>query len=79
MWRIAPDGTVTLALDTMGTANGIEVSPDGKTLYVNESVQRNIWAYDIGADGALSGKRLFQPSTILAWTACASTWTATCT
>ena len=60
VWRIARNGTVTLALDTMGTANGIEVSPDGKTLYVNESVQRNIWAYDIGADGALSGKRLFQ-------------------
>ncbi|MGX9714878.1 SMP-30/gluconolactonase/LRE family protein [Janthinobacterium lividum] len=58
VWRIAADGTVTLALDTMGTANGIEVSPDGKILYVNESVQRNIWMYDIGADGSLSGKRL---------------------
>lgn len=58
VWRIDPDGAVTLALDTMGTANGIEVSPDGKTLYVNESVQRNIWAYDIAPDGSLSNKRL---------------------
>ena len=58
VWRISQDGTVTLALDTMGTANGIEVSPDGKILYVNESVQRNIWMYDIAADGSLSGKRL---------------------
>ncbi|WP_338681096.1 SMP-30/gluconolactonase/LRE family protein [Janthinobacterium sp. TB1-E2] len=58
VWRIAQDGTVTLALDTMGTANGIEVTPDGKILYVNESVQRNIWMYDIAADGSLSGKRL---------------------
>ncbi|PIF09473.1 SMP-30/gluconolactonase/LRE family protein [Janthinobacterium sp. 13] len=58
VWRIAQDGTVSLALDTMGTANGIEVSPDGKILYVNESVQRNIWMYDIAADGSLSGKRL---------------------
>ncbi|MDO8042309.1 SMP-30/gluconolactonase/LRE family protein [Janthinobacterium sp. SUN137] len=58
VWRIAQDGAVTLALDTMGTANGIEVSPDGKILYVNESVQRNIWMYDIAADGSLSGKRL---------------------
>ncbi|WP_226936078.1 SMP-30/gluconolactonase/LRE family protein [Janthinobacterium sp. GW458P] len=58
VWRIAQDGTVTLALDTMGTANGIEVSPDGKILYVNESVQRNIWMYDIAADGSLGGKRL---------------------
>jgi sugar lactone lactonase YvrE len=58
VWRIAQDGTVSLALDTMGTANGIEVSPDGKVLYVNESVQRNIWMYDIAPDGSLSGKRL---------------------
>ena len=58
VWRIAQDGTVSLALDTLGTANGIEVSPDGKILYVNESVQRNIWMYDIAPDGSLSGKRL---------------------
>ena len=42
----------------MGTSNGIEVSPDGKTLYVNESVQRKVWAFRIGKNGALSGKRL---------------------
>ena len=35
----------------MGTTNGIEVSPDGKTLYVNESVQRNVWAFAIRQDG----------------------------
>jgi sugar lactone lactonase YvrE len=58
VWRIDTDGTVTLALGTMGTANGIEVSPDGKTLYVNESVQRNLWAYTIAADGSLANKRL---------------------
>jgi gluconolactonase len=44
----------------MGTANGIEVSPDGKTLYVNESVQRNIWAFAIAADGSLAEKRLLK-------------------
>jgi len=43
----------------MGTTNGIEVSPDGKKLYVNESVQRNVWVYDILADGTLSNKKLF--------------------
>ena len=42
----------------MGTTNGIEVSPDGHTLYVNETVQRNVWAYNIQPDGSLSGKRL---------------------
>lgn len=40
----------------MGTTNGIEVSPDEGTLYVNESVQLNVWAYDL-ADGQVSNKR----------------------
>ena len=58
VWRIGTDGKVTLAAPDMGTTNGIEVSPDGKRLYVNESVQRKIWAFTIGADGALSDKRI---------------------
>jgi sugar lactone lactonase YvrE len=58
VWRIGKDGKTSLAAEKMGTANGIEVSPDGKTLYVNESVQRNIWAFTINQDGSLSKKRL---------------------
>jgi len=60
VWRVDRDGRVILAADGMGTANGIEVSPDGRTLYVNESVQRNIWAFSIAADGTLSNKRLLR-------------------
>src|SRR5262245_28412926 len=45
VWRVGTDGKMTLAAPDMGTSNGIEVSPDGKTLYVNESVQRNVWAF----------------------------------
>jgi sugar lactone lactonase YvrE len=58
VWRINSKGNVTLAAADMGTTNGIEVSPNGKILYVNESVQRNVWAFAIGADGSLSQKRL---------------------
>jgi sugar lactone lactonase YvrE len=58
IWRINTDGTTTLLEDSMGTTNGIEVSPDGKTLYVNESVQRKVWAYDLSASGTISNKRL---------------------
>ncbi|WP_240928005.1 SMP-30/gluconolactonase/LRE family protein [Thalassoroseus pseudoceratinae] len=58
IWRIDRDGTVTKVASKMGTTNGIEVSPDGKTLYVNESKQRNIWAFDIAPSGDLSGERL---------------------
>lgn len=58
LWRIAPDGSTHLLEAGMGTTNGIEVSPDGRNLYVNESVQRRVWVYDIGVQGGLSGKRL---------------------
>jgi gluconolactonase len=58
LWRIDRNGRVTLLESGMGTTNGIEVSPDGRTLYVNETVQRNVWAYNIQPDGSLQGKRL---------------------
>lgn len=58
IWRIDTDGKVTLLEANMGTTNGIEVSPDNKTLYVNESVQRKVWAYDLAPNGTISNKRL---------------------
>jgi sugar lactone lactonase YvrE len=58
VWRVDREGKVTLAAGELGTTNGIEVSPDGKTLYVNETIQRNVWAFAIQADGGLGEKRL---------------------
>ena len=58
LWRIDADGVTTLLMDDIRTTNGIEVSPDGRTLFVNESVQRNVWAFDITSDRTLTGKRL---------------------
>ena len=58
IWRVDTDGTVTLLEADMGTTNGIEVSPDEKVLYVNESAQRNVWAYDLSPAGDISNKRL---------------------
>ena len=58
IWRIDTDGKISLLEDHMGTTNGIEVSPDEKTLYVNESVQRKVWAYNLSDNGAISNKRL---------------------
>jgi sugar lactone lactonase YvrE len=58
IWRVDTDGEVTLLEANMGTTNGIEVSPDEQALYVNESAQRNIWAYDLSAEGEISNKRL---------------------
>lgn len=57
LWRIDPNGTTTLLEDSMGTTNGICLSPDEKTLYVNESVQRKVWRYDVDHDGNIYNKQ----------------------
>src|ERR1700728_377783 len=61
IWRISTSasgeaiGEKMTAERRMSTTNGIDLSPDGKTLYVGESDTREIWAYRI--DGA----RLLSP------------------
>ncbi len=57
LWMIE-NNQITLLDDKMGTTNGIEVSPDHKRLYVNESAQLNVWVFDILPNGHLTNKRL---------------------
>ena len=47
--------TVMPATRPMGTTNGIDLSPDERTLYVGESETREIWAY------TLNGAQLTAP------------------
>ena len=58
LWRIDRDGSTHLLETGMGTTNGVEVSADGKRLYVNESVQRKVWEYALSPQGEISDKRL---------------------
>lgn len=58
LWRISTDGKITKVAADMGTTNGIELSPDGSTLYVNESVQRNVWSFRVTENGDLADKKL---------------------
>jgi len=58
IWRIDTNGKVTLLEGNMGTTNGIEVGPGDTRLYVNESVQRKVWVYDLSPEGEISNKRL---------------------
>lgn len=58
LW-MSKNNKMILLEKNMGTTNGIEVSPDGKTLYVNESIQRKIWKYDILKDGSVTNKQQF--------------------
>lgn len=58
LWRVNQQGETSLLEANMGTTNGVEVSPDNKTLYVNESVQRKVWRYDLDGQGNISNKQL---------------------
>jgi gluconolactonase len=58
LWRIDPNGAVALLEANLGTTNGVEVGADERTLYVNESAQRNVWAYDLSVTGEVSNRRL---------------------
>lgn len=65
VYYVAPDGTakVVIGPGEFAMPNGVELSPDGKTLYVNNTWQQPgenfVWAYDVAADGSLSNKRQF--------------------
>jgi len=65
VYYVAPDGTarVVIGPGEYAMPNGVELSPDGKTLYVNNTWQQPgenfVWAYDVAADGSLSNKRQF--------------------
>jgi gluconolactonase len=57
VWRIDPDGSSTLVAGGLEAVYGIEVAPDEGTLYLNDGLQRRIWAFDLKA-GQLSQQRL---------------------
>jgi gluconolactonase len=65
VYYVGPDGTAKVVVPPAEYAmpNGIELSPDGKTLYVNNTWQspgeNYVWAYDVADDGSLSRKRQF--------------------
>jgi gluconolactonase len=61
VYRIDASGALHCMLDDLAGPNGLAFSPDESVLYVVESratPSRRLWAYDVVAGGALSGKRL---------------------
>ena len=60
VFRVVPDGTVTLLTKELEHPNGIALSPDEKTLYVSNSyLPRPIWmAYSLCVDGTLAAGRV---------------------
>jgi gluconolactonase len=62
VYRLPADGTaLQRVLDELKGPNGLAFSPDESELYIVESraePHRRLWAYRVGANGALTNKRL---------------------
>lgn len=56
---VQPDGHVQLQAGTLMFPNGLAVTPGGETLVAAQSQGARLTAYDIAADGSLSGERVF--------------------
>ena len=68
VYRLRPDGTLTLLTRDLTFPNGLAFSPDERTLYVAVSdPEHAVWmAYDVAADGTLARGRVFFDATALA-------------
>lgn len=59
VYHIPPKGEMELIAKPVGRPNGIALSPTGRILYVANSDERNIRAYDVDRQGAVTNERIF--------------------
>ena len=58
VYHITPKGVMNLIAKPAGRPNGIALSPNGRILYVANSDDRNVRAYDVDRNGAVSNERV---------------------
>jgi gluconolactonase len=58
VYRLAPDGTLSLLVDDFALPNGLALSPDESILYVDDSERRHIRAFDVQEEGKLVNDRV---------------------
>lgn len=60
VYRIAPEGTVSIVEDRLTKPNGLVFSPDESLLYIaDSSEERKIWCYTVNSNGDLEDRKLF--------------------
>jgi gluconolactonase len=62
VYHVNPQGKVTL-IGKMPFPNGVALTQDGRTLYVADSIENRIYAYDLDKDGNASNGRVFISNT----------------
>ena len=58
-YHCAADGTVRRVAVESRKPNGLALSPDKRTLYIDDTGSREVWRYSVEADGSLSGASVF--------------------
>jgi len=58
VFHITPRGALEVVARPAGRPNGIALAPDGRTLYVTNSDEHNVRAYDIARNGEASNERI---------------------
>jgi gluconolactonase len=61
VFRVRPSGELETIARWKTRPNGIALSPNGRLLYVSDSDQRLVRAYDLASNGAASNERVFVP------------------
>ena len=60
LYRLDPDGSLTVLLEGLGTPNGMGFTPDLKNMYFTDSNAGHIYIFDYDqATGALANQRVF--------------------
>ncbi|MCP1171246.1 SMP-30/gluconolactonase/LRE family protein [Ralstonia chuxiongensis] len=59
LYRVGLDGRLSVRDSGYVITNGPTTSPDGRTLYHTDTLQRVVYAFDLGDDGSLQRKRVF--------------------
>lgn len=59
VYRVSPDGKLTLLADDFGQPNGLCFSLDEKRLFVNDTDRQHIRVFDVKADGSLANSRVW--------------------
>jgi gluconolactonase len=59
VYHIPPKGPMKLIAKPTGRPNGIALSPNGRILYVANTDDRNVRAYDLDRNGEASNERVF--------------------
>ena len=70
VYRVTPDGDLHLEDSSSGGPNGVNLSPDEKTLFVSYSLSSEVAKFEVADDGSLSNKTTFATGLTVADSMC---------